>query len=69
MLPLLSLMVGAYIITRMTIYLLDQDPNQPSNFGLVVNKLFASATIIVTVICLILILVSSVGLDIEQLTK
>jgi len=69
MLPFLSLMVGSYIITKMIIYLLDSDPNQPSRFGLVLNKLFAAGTIIVTIVCLVLIWVSSVGLDINELIK
>jgi len=67
MIPLLSLMVGAYIITRMTIYILDSDPNQSSKFGLVVNKLFAMGTIAIAVICIFSIFVSSI--DIDQLIK
>jgi len=68
MLPLMALMIGAYIITRMMIFLLGDDPNQ-SKFSLVVNKLLASGTIIITIVCLILIWISSVGLDMEQFIK
>ena len=67
MIPFMALMIGAYIVTRMTVYLLDNDPNQPSRFGLVINKLFAAGTIAIAVICILLIFAS--GIDLNQYLK
>lgn len=69
LLDLMILMVGCYIITRMTIFLLRDDPQQ-SKFGTVFNKIMAAGTIIVTIICIFLALTSFVGtLDLDQLTQ
>jgi len=66
MIPLMALMIGAYIITRMMIFLLGEQPNQ-SKFSLVVNKLFAAGTIVVSVACILLIFAS--GVDLNQLLE
>jgi len=63
MIPFMALMIGAYIITRMMIFLLGDDPNQ-SKFSLVVNKLFAAGTIVVAIVCILLIFAS--GIDLNQ---
>ena len=69
MLPLMSLMIGAYIITRMMIFLLRDDP-QHYKFGIVINKVLAVGTIIITGICIILMFLPSAGsLNMENILK
>jgi hypothetical protein len=69
MIPLMSLMIGSYIVTRMMIYMLSKNHNQ-YNPGIVINKLLAALTVIITVICVILIFRSSINpLDMESILK
>ncbi len=69
MIPLMSLMIGAYIVTRMMIFLLRDDPQQYKS-GIIINKLLAAATIFITVICVILIFLPSISpLDMESILK
>ncbi|NQT81048.1 MAG: hypothetical protein HQ555_11745 [Candidatus Aminicenantes bacterium] len=69
MIPLMSLMIGAYIVTRMMIFLLRDDPQQ-YKFGIVINKVLAVGTIIIAVICIILIYLPSVeSLNMENILK
>jgi hypothetical protein len=59
MIPLIALMIGAYIVTQMMIFLLRNDPQQ-SKTGMVFNKILAALTIFITVICVISIYISSI---------
>lgn len=69
MIPLMSLMIGSYIVTRMIIFMLSKNHNQYKP-GIVINKLLAALTIIITVICVILIFRSSINpLDMESILK
>lgn len=69
MIPLLSLMIGAYIITRMMIFLLNKNPDQ-FKLGNKINKVLATITIIITVICVVLIFSSGTSLlDVEEEIK
>lgn len=67
LIDLMILMVGCYIITRMMIFLLRDDPKQ-STLAIVINKILAAGTIIITIICIILAMTSFVStLDLEEL--
>lgn len=72
MIPLLSLMIGVYIITRMMIFLLRDNP-QLSNVAAFFTKILAAITIFITIICIILIYISSISSSetkaIEDLSK
>ncbi|MDH5467472.1 MAG: DUF2393 family protein [Candidatus Aminicenantes bacterium] len=69
MIPLMSLMIGAYIITRMMIFLLNKNPDQ-FKLGNIINKVLATITIIITAVCVVLIFSSSTSfLDIEEEIK
>ncbi len=69
MIPLMSLMIGSYIVTRMMIFMLSKNHNQYS-IGIVINKLLAALTVSITVICVILIFRSSINpLDMESILK
>jgi len=69
MIPLMSLMIGSYIVTRMMIFMLSKNHNQYKP-GIVINKLLAALTVIITVICVILIFRSSINpLDMESILK
>ncbi len=69
MIPLMSLMIGSYIVTRMMIFMLSKNHNQYTP-GIVINKLLAALTVIITVICVILIFRSSINpLDMEGILK
>ena len=69
MIPLMSLMIGSYIVTRMMIFMLSKNHNQYKP-GIVINKLLAALTVIITVICVILIFRSSINpLDLESILK
>lgn len=69
MIPLMSLMIGAYIVTRMMIFLLRDDP-QHYKFGIVINKVLAVSTIIITGICIILMFLPNVeSLNMESILK
>ncbi len=54
MIPFISLMIGAYIITRMMIFLLNKNPDQ-IKLGNIINKILATVIIFITVVCVILI--------------
>lgn len=54
MIPLIALMIGAYIVTRMMIFLLNKNPDQ-IKLGNIINKVLAIITIIITVVCVVLI--------------
>jgi len=67
LLDLMILMVGMYIITRMSIYIL-RDDKDAYKVGILINKLLAATTIIVTIICVLLAILSFVDtLDISTL--
>ncbi len=69
MIPLMSLMIGSYIVTRMMIFMLSKNHNQYTP-GIVINKLLAALTVIITVICVILIFRSSINpFDMESILK
>lgn len=69
MIPLMSLMIGSYIVTRMMIFMLSKNHNQYKP-GIVINKLLAALTVIITVICVILIFRSSIDpFDMESILK
>ncbi len=69
MIPLMSLMIGSYIVTRMMIFMLSKNHNQYIP-GIVINKLLAALTVIITVICVILIFRSSINpFDMESILK
>jgi len=69
MIPLMSLMIGSYIVTRMMIFMLSKNHNQYKP-GIVINKLLAALTVIITVICVILIFRSSINpFDMESILK
>ncbi len=69
MIPLMSLMIGSYIVTRMMIFMLSKNQNQYKP-GIVINKLLATLTVSITVICVILIFRSSINpLDMESIFK
>lgn len=69
MIPLMSLMIGSYIVTRMMIFMLSKNHNQYKP-GIVINKLLAALTVSITVICVILIFRSSIDpLDMESIFK
>lgn len=69
MIPLMSLMIGSYIVTRMMIFMLSKNHNQYKP-GIVINKLLAGLTVIITVICVILIFRSSINpFDMESILK
>jgi len=69
MIPLMALMIGFYIVTKMMIFILDKNPNQ-YQLGVAVNKPLAAATIFVTVVCVILILFPDIGrMDMENTFK
>jgi len=62
-------MIGSYIVTRMMIFMLSKNHNQYKP-GIVINKLLAALTVIITVICVILIFRSSINpLDLESILK
>jgi len=50
MIPLLSLMVGAYIFTRMIVLFGRDDPNEDKTTKILI-KIFSLATMIITVYC------------------
>ncbi|TET68640.1 MAG: DUF2393 domain-containing protein [Candidatus Aminicenantes bacterium] len=60
MIPLIALMIGAYIVTRMMIFLLNKNPDQ-IKLGNIINKVLATITIIITVVCVVLIFSSSIS--------
>jgi hypothetical protein len=65
----MSLMIGSYIVTRMMIFMLSKNHNQYKP-GIVINKLLAALTVIITVICVILIFRSSINpFDMESILK
>jgi hypothetical protein len=65
----MSLMIGSYIVTRMMIFMLSKNHNQYQP-GIVINKLLAALTVIITVICVILIFRSSINpFDMESILK
>lgn len=69
MIPLMALMIGAYIVTRMMIFILDKSPSQ-YQLGVAINKPLATATIFVTVVCVVLILFPDIApLDMENTFK
>ncbi len=69
MIPLMSLMIGSYIVTRMMIFMLSNNHNQYKP-EIVINKLLAALTVIITVICVILIFRSSINpFDMESILK
>jgi len=69
MIPLISLMIGSYIVTKMMIFMLSKNHNQYKP-GIVINKLLAALTVIITVICVILIFRSSINpFDMESILK
>ena len=63
MFPMASLMVGAYIVTRMISLIATDDPNADKT-GRILSKVLAVITIVVTIYCVYSILVS--GLDIPE---
>ncbi len=69
MIPLMSLMIGSYIVARMMIFMLSKNHNQYKT-GIVINKLLAASSVIITVICVILIFRSSINpLYLESILK
>ena len=60
MIPLMSLMIGCYIVTRMMIFLLRDDPQQ-SKAGIIINKVLAAGTVLVTITCVIFIFLSGIS--------
>ena len=56
---LMILMVGMYIITRMSIYILREDKDA-YKLGVLINKILAAATLIVTIVCMFLAILSFV---------
>ena len=69
LLDLMILMVGMYIITKMMIYILRDDP-QTYKLGILINKLLAAVTVIVAVVCMALAMFSFVdSLDINTLEQ
>lgn len=69
MIPLMSLMIGAYILTRMMIFLLSQNHNQ-YKLGNIINKFLAISTIVITIVCVTLIFSSSINLfDMQNISK
>lgn len=68
-LDLIIIMAGMYIITKMMIYILRDDP-QAYKMGIVINKLLAAATVIVAVGCIILAKLSFIDmLDVPSLEQ
>jgi len=69
MIPLMALMIGFYIVTKMMIFILDKNPSQ-YQLGVAINKPLAAATIFVTVVCVVLILFPDIGrMDMENTFK
>lgn len=60
MIPLMSLMIGCYIVTRMMIFLL-RDDSQQSKAGIIINKVLAAGTVLVTITCVIFIFLSGIS--------
>jgi hypothetical protein len=60
MIQLIALMVGAYIVTRMMIFLLREDP-QLSKAGMAFSKILAVITVSITIICVLMIYISSIS--------
>ena len=60
MIPLMSLMIGAYICARMLIHILRDDPRE-SSAAAVITRLVAIGTIILTIYCVIMI--NSAGIE------
>lgn len=50
MIPLMSLMIGSYIFTRMIVLFGRDDPNEDKTTKILV-KIFSLATIVITVYC------------------
>ena len=68
MIPFMSLMIGAYIVTRMLIVLLREE-NVDSRFSAILIKLFAAATILITIACVILIFLPSFETSLNELLQ
>jgi len=62
MIPLMSLMIGAYIITKMIVLYARDDPkdSEKYTFGEVFIKIFSIGTLIITVYCVYSIMVAGV---------
>ena len=68
---LMILFVGCYIITKM-LYFMFRDDLKTGGFGVLVIKFMAAVTIITTVVCIALALLSFVGtlnFDLERYMK
>ena len=71
LIDLMILFVGCYIITKMLFYLFREDFKMVT-LGMLLVKLMAGITIMVTIVCIILALLSfagTLGPDIERYLK
>ena len=70
LLNLMILMVGMYIITKMTIYLFKEKTGEYNNFTTIINKILSVFTIAMAIICMILAILSFIDtLDISSLER
>lgn len=65
MIPLLSLMIGAYICTRMLVLALRDDPHE-SKSATTIIRLVAIATIVITIFCVGSIFMTGLGMDLPS---
>lgn len=56
MIPLMALMIGVYIVTRMIVLLVRND-NRDTKTGKIIIKIFALATFFLTIICVTMIFI------------
>lgn len=68
MIPLMALMIGAYIFTRMWEIML-KEHKEDSRGAIILLKLLAAATIILTMACVVLIFLKGQGIDFSQYLK
>lgn len=70
LIDLMILMVGMYIISRMSIYLFKKNTGEINAFTTIINKSLSVFTIAVTIICMILAILSFVDtLDIPMIER
>ena len=70
LLDFMILMVGMYIITKMTIYLFKEKTGEYNNFTTIINKILSVFTIAMAIVCMILAILSFIDtLDISSLER